>query len=606
MFRDALTLWQLEWKRCKWLWIGVIILMAAGQAMLKLPQGNMPGFLKWCPLGLAFLSPLFFSGAIASILMRNRLPVLLTLPVKSRRIYWIYYFGALILCFLFASTLCLTQVFSFVDLLLGVSLLFLIHSVVFWSALLRRDGSAFALGFLLLFPLYAAWEPLILFLNAFFLSLPPNYEWQNHGLPSFLGFGKTVSDDMVKYFLSLPLAALTLGIIFLFAGATLWNRGISRGRNIGRSLIRFLLILFLAPSLLTLGGYAVLTGTEWILHRYWAKRIPVQEKSSYPEFYNIRSGEFYRGIKGTNRAEVIPEKVLEFSRRIIRDGQKAKRFPRPASRTVRKGMVFQEEPRIFLFGPLTGINDFQLEIFSNTLIFSQSFSDFVKRKQWNAAEEILRGSWNYLDNIQPQCLEWKKGKQDLLIEELYRIIFAPTETDALPLLRTFLKELEQLSLKPPYVSGVDLPPYHGFFALLQSKIMPHSPDGRTQQVNMGMIQECVKERFCYLYFYSALAEGNREIRKAAECRTEKELSCLVKTLRNPDARSYALAMRNFYVANYYRLKVLGIAQLKYWIAALEGKKAPELPAFLTIRNGIVYDEITGFHFGERGYQCNNL
>ena len=65
-------------------------------------------------------------------------------------------------------------------------------------------------------------------------------------------------------------------------------------------------------------------------------------------------------------------------------------------------------------------------------------------------------------------------------------------------------------------------------------------------------------------------------------------------------------MRNFYVANYYRLKVLGIAQLKYWIAALEGKKAPELPAFLTIRNGIVYDEITGFHFGERGYQCNSL
>ena len=145
MFRDALTLWQLEWKRCKWLWIGVIILMAAGQAMLKLPQENMPGFLKWCPLGLAFLSPLFFSGAIASILVRNRLPILLTLPVKSRGIYWIYYFGALILCFLFASTLCLTQVFSFVDLLLGVSLLFLIHSVVFWSALLSaRRFSAFS------------------------------------------------------------------------------------------------------------------------------------------------------------------------------------------------------------------------------------------------------------------------------------------------------------------------------------------------------------------------------------------------------------------------------------------------------------------------------
>ena len=90
MFRDALTLWQLEWKRCKWLWTGVIVLMAAGQAMLKLPQENMPGFLKWCPLGLAFLSPLFFSGAIASILVRNRLPILLTLPVKSRGIYWIY------------------------------------------------------------------------------------------------------------------------------------------------------------------------------------------------------------------------------------------------------------------------------------------------------------------------------------------------------------------------------------------------------------------------------------------------------------------------------------------------------------------------------------
>ena len=595
MFRDALTLWQLEWKRCKWLWTGVIILMAAGQAMLKLPQENMPGFLKWCPLGLAFLSPLFFSGAIASILVRNRLPILLTLPVKSRGIYWIYYFGALILCFLFASTLCLTRVFSFGNLLLGVSLLFLIHSIVFWSALLRRDGSAFALGFLLLFPLYAAWEPLILFLDAFFLSLP-NYEWQNHGLPSFLGFGKTVSDDMVKYFLALPLAALTLGIIFLFAGATLWNRGISRGRNIGRSLIRFLLILFLAPSLLTLGGYAVLTGTEWSLHRYWAKRIPVQEKSSYPEFYNIRSGEFYREVKGTNRKEVNPEKVLEFSRRITRDGQKAKRFSQHGSRTVWLEMFFQPKPGIFLFGPVTVTNDFPVEIFSNTLIFPQSFSDFVKRKQWNAAEEILRGSWNYLDNIQPQSLELKKEKLDLLRNELDRVCFASTETDALPLLRTFLKELEQLVLKPPYVSGVDLPPYHGFFALLQSKIIQQASTDQTLQVMKVMISESVQDRFDHLNFYSALAEGNREIRKAAECRTEKELSCLVKTLRNPEARSYVFAMRNYYVANYYYLKVLGIAQLKYWIAALEGKKAPELPAHLTIRNGIVHDEITGLYF----------
>ena len=55
-------------------------------------------------------------------------------------------------------------------------------------------------------------------------------------------------------------------------------------------------------------------------------------------------------------------------------------------------------------------------------------------------------------------------------------------------------------------------------------------------------------------------------------------------------------MRNFYVANYYRLKVLGIAQLKYWIATLEGEKAPELPVHLTIRNGIVHDEITGLYF----------
>ena len=109
MFRDALTLWQLEWKRCKWLWIGVIILMAAGQAMLKLPQGNMPGFLKWCPLGLAFLSPLFFSGAIASILVRNRLPILLTLPVTSvfcsrrlyvsRRCFHLWIFCSAFLCF---------------------------------------------------------------------------------------------------------------------------------------------------------------------------------------------------------------------------------------------------------------------------------------------------------------------------------------------------------------------------------------------------------------------------------------------------------------------------------------------------------------------------
>ena len=91
-------------------------------------------------------------------------------------------------------------------------------------------------------------------------------------------------------------------------------------------------------------------------------------------------------------------------------------------------------------------------------------------------------------------------------------------------------------------------------------------------------------------------QGNREIRKAAECRTEEDLARFVKTLSGPNALSGLLSGRDHHVTGCYYLKVLGIAQLKYWIATLEGKKAPELPAHLTIRNGIVHDEITGLYF----------
>ena len=49
---------------------------------------------------------------------------------------------------------------------------------------------------------------------------------------------------------------------------------------------------------------------EWVFHRHWEKRFPVQRDSSCPEFYKNGSGHhsFYRRIKGSERTEVIPEK----------------------------------------------------------------------------------------------------------------------------------------------------------------------------------------------------------------------------------------------------------------------------------------------------------
>ena len=582
MFRDALTLWQLEWKRCKWLWTGVIILMAAGQAMLKLPQENMPGFLKWCPLGLAFLSPLFFSGAIASILVRNRLPILLTLPVKSRGIYWIYYFGALILCFLFASTLCLTQVFSFVDLLLGVSLLFLIHSVVFWSALLHRDGNTAVPGLLMLFVLYFAAYPLIPFLSGFFLALPlSQIPWESGGLPAFPGFSSSLTWKMVDWYFSIPVIAMVFGIVFTFSGALLWSGKICSGRNIHRPVVLFLLLLLPAPFLLTLGGYAALTGMEWVFHRHWEKRFPVQRDSSCPEFYKNGSGHhsFYRRIKGSERTEVIPEKVLEYSRRITREGQNAKRISIPSSKSllnIPEWMNKQEwEKYLFSFGFCSGYDS----------IFLEGSLACLNRKQWGEAEEILRGYWDYLNFIEPQNFYINRRRMFFLFLELISIPPSSLEDPGmLPVLRTLLKELERFSLIPADLS----PPYRSF-----SDLFPFSWE---QDKLNQRIRSSSRSRFTNLFIYSALVKGNREIRKAAECRTEEELARFVKTLSGPNALSGLLSVRAHHVTGCYYLKVLGIAQLKYWIAALEGKKAPELPAHLTIRNGIVHDEITGLYF----------
>ena len=106
---DFLTIWRLEWKRNRWLWLGAFALMLGGQGTLFLLRENLPEVLQWFPVGLAFLSPLFFASGMPLMIAKKQLPFFLTLPVGSRKIYWNYYSGSLLLCLTFASTLFLTQ-----------------------------------------------------------------------------------------------------------------------------------------------------------------------------------------------------------------------------------------------------------------------------------------------------------------------------------------------------------------------------------------------------------------------------------------------------------------------------------------------------------------
>ena len=73
MWSDFLTIWRLEWKRNRWLWLGAFALMLGGQGTLFLLRENLPEVLQWFPVGLAFLSPLFSASGMPLMIAKKQL-----------------------------------------------------------------------------------------------------------------------------------------------------------------------------------------------------------------------------------------------------------------------------------------------------------------------------------------------------------------------------------------------------------------------------------------------------------------------------------------------------------------------------------------------------
>ena len=196
--------------------------------------------------------------------------VFLTLPVGSRKIYWNYYSGSLLLCLTFASTLFLTQEFILRNLILGISLLLLAHAVMFWGGLLRRDGGGSVVGLLILFPLYLACYPLIQFLTALFAVLL--FHSVEISLILQLLTGEDAPLPTLEYYITIPLIALAFALAFALAGASLWNKEIIRGRKGMKRTVWFTVLLLATPFLAAVLGYAAVSCADCLLHDYWSRQ----------------------------------------------------------------------------------------------------------------------------------------------------------------------------------------------------------------------------------------------------------------------------------------------------------------------------------------------
>lgn len=579
MWSDFLTIWRLEWKRNRWLWLGAFALMLGGQGTLFLLRENLPEVLQWFPVGLAFLSPLFFASGMPLMIAKKQLPFFLTLPVGSRKIYWNYYSGSLLLCLTFASTLFLTQEFILRNLILGISLLLLAHAVMFWGGLLRRDGGGSVVGLLILFPLYLACYPLIQFLTALFAVLL--FHSVEISLILHLLTGEDAPLPTLEYYITIPLIALAFALAFALAGASLWNKEVIRGRKGMKRTVWFTVLLLATPFLAAVLGYVAVSGTDCLLHDYWSRQPGFRSSEkpfriTYPEFYRTTpTWKLEQVPGGAARYVVDPEKVLLFCRRLQNETDTEKRAVTTCDLPFRLG-YYNYIPWSM---PYFTISDYNC--------FPMALKAFLEQKRWNDAKEILKCSELFFEYIHPQYFELLFTKLYLLRREL-DVIYAGNEPEAASVMQVLLKQLEELSLMPPYLPDVRLPSNTGIFEIPKDI----SGDG-------SLLRRCAEARFRHIFYYWRIARTNREIRGAAQCVTPEELSRYVKGIIRfvtvgYGKKAWIRKELNPYVYTYYYLKVFGVAELRMQIAFLKKGPPPELPEHLKIENGRITDKITGY------------
>lgn len=219
--------------------------------------------------------------------------------------------------------------------------------------------------------------------------------------------------------------------------------------------------------------------------------------------------------------------------------------------------------------------------------FPMALKAFLEQKCWNDAKEILKCSVLLFVYIHPQYFELLFTRLYLLRREL-DVIYAGNEPEAASVMQVLLKQLEELSLMPPYLPDVRLPSNAGIFEIPKDI----SGDG-------SLLRRCADARFRHIFVYWNIARCNREIRGAAQCVTPEELSRYVKGIIRfvtvgYGKKAWIRKELNPYVYTYYYLKVFGVAELRMQIAFLKKGPPPELPEHLKIENGRITDKITGY------------
>lgn len=508
MWSDFLTIWRLEWKRSKWLWLGAFALMLGGQGVLLLLKREQSDLFRWFPVAMTFLAPLFFASGMPSMFAKKQLPFFLTLPVGSRKIYWFYYSGSLLLCLVFASTLFLTQELALPNLILGIFLLLLAHATVCWGGLLRRDGGGSVVGLLILFPLYLACYPLIQFLTALFAVLLFNSV--EISLILHLLTGEDAPLPTLEYYITIPLIALAFVFVFALAGASLWNKEVIHGRKGLKRTVWFTVFLPAIPFLLAVLGYTAVSGADCLLHDYWSRQPGFRSdekpfRITYPEFYRTTPMWKLEHVPGRAARYVVdPEKVLLFCRRLQNETDTAKRAVTVYNQPLRL--------RYYDYIPCS-LSYFAISDYN---CFPVALKAFLEQKRWNDAKEILKCSELLFGYIHPQYFELLFTKLYLLRREL-DVIYAGDEPEAASVMRVLLKQLEKLSLSLPYLPDVRLPSKTGIFEIPKDI----SEDG-------SLLRRCAEARFRHIFYYWNIARTNREIRGAAQCGTPEELSRYVK------------------------------------------------------------------------------
>ena len=574
-------IWRLEGKQNRWLWLGAFALMLGGQGTLFLLRESLPEVLQWFPVILAFLSPLFFASGIPLMIAKKQLPLFLTLPVGSRKIYWNYYSGSLLLCLIFASTLFLTQAFILRNLILGTSLLLLVHAAMFWGGLLRRDGSGSVVGLLILFPLYLACYPLIQFLTALLAALS---SWSPE-IESVLCLltGENAPLPTSEYYITVPLIALASASAFALAGASLWNQEVIRGRKGMKRTVWFTVLLLTTPFLAAVLGYVAVSWADCLLHDYWSRQPGFRSSEkpfriTYPEFYRTTPTWKQEHVPGgVKRYVVDPEKVLLFCRRLQNETDTAKRVMTTCDLPFLLD-YYGYIPRSLSYFAISDYN-----------CFPMALKAFLEQKRWDDAKEILKCSELLFVYIHPQYFELLFTKLYLLRCELKVIcIYAGDEPEAASVMQVLLKQLEKLSLSLSYLPDVRLPSNAGIFEIPKDI----SGDG-------GLLRRCADARFRHIFVYWKIARCNREIRGAVPCGTPEELSRYVKGIIRfvtvgYGKKAWIRKELNPYVYTYYYLKVFGVTGLRRRIAFLEKSPPPELPEHLKIEKDRITDKITGY------------